>query len=49
MQSYDLIQKVKNNDTEMLMYCVFYMSLTSNNIPSFVKAIEIPYSTKINY
>lgn len=48
-QSYELIQKVKNNETEMSMYCIFHMSLTLNNMPSFAKAIEIPYSTKINY
>lgn len=48
-QGYELIQKVKSNETEMSMYCIFYMSLTSNNMPSFTKAIEIPYSTKINY
>lgn len=48
-QGYELIQKVKSNETEISMYCIFYMSLTSNNMPSFAKAIEIPYSTKINY
>jgi hypothetical protein len=48
-QGYELIQNVKNNSTEILMYCIFHMSLTSNNMPSFAKAIEIPYSTKINY
>lgn len=48
-QGYELIQKVKNNETEISMYCIFYMSLTSNNMPSFTKTIEIPYSTKINY
>lgn len=48
-QGYELIQKVKSNETEISMYCIFYMSLSSNNMPSFTKAIEIPYSTKINY
>lgn len=48
-QGYELIQKVKSNETEISMYCIFYMSLTSNNMPSFTKTIEIPYSTKINY
>ena len=49
-QGYDLIQKVKNNETEMILYFIFNVSLASySNTISFAKTIEIPYSTKINY
>lgn len=49
IQDHDLINKIKSKETELSMHCIFYMSLTSNNMPSFAKTIEIPYSTKINY
>lgn len=49
-QGHNLIQKVKNNETEMMLYFIFNVSLAShNNATSFAKTIEIPYSTKINY